>query len=164
MVLNISENEADKLKKQYGLALKSFIDNDNDIILNTFKEEQKVIKSSQLIEIIEARIEEIFSLVAKDINAQNLKSRINNVILTGQGITNISKSDMAGKIILNIPVKISTSRLISLIKPNFNAAYALTKYIAFRPFVRTASSGIVQKSSTNIINQVISRIKEFFYS
>ena len=35
LVLNISEEEADKLKRQYGLALKSFIDNDNDIILNT---------------------------------------------------------------------------------------------------------------------------------
>ena len=32
LVLNISEEEADKLKRQYGLALKSFIDNDNDII------------------------------------------------------------------------------------------------------------------------------------
>ena len=61
LVLNISEEEADKLKKQYGLALKSFIDNDNDILLNTFKGENrnKTIKSSELIEIIEARIEEI---------------------------------------------------------------------------------------------------------
>ena len=31
-VLNISKEEADKLKRQYGLALKSFIDNDNNII------------------------------------------------------------------------------------------------------------------------------------
>ena len=36
LVLNISEEEADKLKRQYGLALKSFIDNDNDILLNTY--------------------------------------------------------------------------------------------------------------------------------
>ena len=163
-VLDISGQEAEKLKKQYGLALKSFIDNDNDIIINTFKEEERTIKSSELIEIIEARVEEIFSLVSKDINAQNLKSKINNVILTGGGITNINKSDIAGKIILNIPVKISTSRLTSIIKPHFNAAYALTKYIAFRPFVRTSSNGIVQKSSKNVINQIVERVKEFFYS
>lgn len=58
LVLNISEEEADKLKRQYGLALKSFIDNDNDILLNTYKGENrnKTIKSSELIEIIEARI------------------------------------------------------------------------------------------------------------
>ena len=41
LVLNISEEEADKLKRQYGLALKSFIDNDNDIILNTRKDNNK---------------------------------------------------------------------------------------------------------------------------
>lgn len=42
LVLNISEEEADKLKRQYGLALKSFIDNDNDIILNTCKDTTKI--------------------------------------------------------------------------------------------------------------------------
>ena len=84
MVLNISEDEAEKLKRQYGLALKSFIDNDNEIILNTCKDEtrSRVIKSSELIEIMEARIEEMFSIINKDITNQGLKSRINNVILT----------------------------------------------------------------------------------
>ena len=118
-VFNITEEEADRLKKQYGLALKSFIDNDTDIILNTYKGEErtKTIKSSELIEVIEARVEEMFSLVNKDITNAGVKSNINNVVLTGQGITNINKSDVAGKITLNIPVKISTGRLVSTIKP-----------------------------------------------
>ena len=83
VVLNISEEEADKLKRQYGLALKSFIDNDNDIILNTSKDNNKnrIIKSSELIEIIEARIEEMFSIVNKDITNQGLKPKINNVVI-----------------------------------------------------------------------------------
>ena len=68
LVLNIAQEEADKLKRQYGLALKSFIDNDNDIILNTCKDnnKNKIIKSSELIEIIEARIEEMFLIINKD--------------------------------------------------------------------------------------------------
>lgn len=166
LVLNISDEEADKLKRQYGLALKSFIDNDNDIILNTYKGDgkNKIIKSSELIEIIEARIEEIFSLVNKDITNQGIKPRINNVILTGQGITNINKSDVAGKIILNIPVKISTGRLISTIKPTYRSAYALVRYIAARPFAKTVSSNIDTKSESTIIKDIIERIKEFFYS
>lgn len=166
LVLNISEEEADKLKRQYGLALKSFIDNDNDIILNTYKGEgkSKVIKSSELIEIIEARIEEIFSLVNKNITNQGIKPRINNVVLTGQGITNINKSDVAGKIILNIPVKISTGRLISTIKPTYRSAYALVRYIAARPFAKTVSSSIDAKSDSNIIKEILERIKEFFYT
>lgn len=166
LVLNISEEEADKLKRQYGLALKSFIDNDNDIILNTCKDtaKNKIIKSSELIEIIEARIEEIFTIINKDLTNKGVKSRINNVILTGQGIINISKSDVAGKINLNIPVKISTGRLIGTTRPTYRTSYALVRYIASRPFTKTVSSSIDTKNNENIFKNVIERIKEFFYS
>ena len=166
LVLSISEEEADKLKRQYGLALKSFIDNDNEIMLNTCKDEtrNKVIKSSELIEIMEARIEEIFSLVNRNITNQGIKQRINNVVLTGQGITSISKSDVAGKIVLNIPVKISTGRAISTVKPDFRTAYALVRYIASRPFAKSVSSKIDTNSKESVIKIVLNRVKEFFYS
>ncbi len=166
LVLNISEEEADKLKRQYGLALRSFIDNDNEITLNTLKNESisKTIKSSELIEIIEARVEEIFSIINKDIINQGIKQKINNVILTGQGIININKSDVAGKINLNIPVKISTGRAVSTVKPAYRTSYSLVRYIAARPFTKTVSSSIDTKSDTNILKTVVERIKEFFYS
>ena len=165
--LNISKEEADKLKRQYGLALKSYIDNDNNISLNTCKDidgKNKTIKSSELIEIIEARIEEIFTIVNKDIMAKGVKSIINDVILTGEGIVNISKSDMAGKIILNIPVKISTGRLISTIKSTYRTSYALVRYIASRPYAETVSSNIDAKIETHIFRDLFEKIKEFFYS
>ena len=166
LVLNISEEEADKLKRQYGLALKSFIDNDNDIILNTCKDnnKNKIIKSSELIEIIEARIEEMFLIINKELTNQGIKPKINNVVLTGQGIVNISKSDVAGKINLNIPVKISTGRLIGATKPTYRTSYALVRYIAARPFAKTVSSSIDTKSNENILKNIWERIKEFFYS
>ena len=166
LVLNITEEEAEKLKKQYGLALKSFIDNDNEIMLNTCKDESrnKVIKSSELIEIIEARIEEIFTLINKDITNNNVKSLINTVVLTGRGISTINKSDVAGKINLNIPVKMSTGRLISTIKPEFRTSYALVRYIAARPFAKSVSSSIDEQSNESLLKTVLNRIKEFFYS
>ena len=166
LVLNISEEEADKLKRQYGLALKSFIDNDNDIILNTRRDnnKNKIIKSSELIEIIEARIEEMFSIINKDITNQGLKQKINNVILTGQGIVNINKSDVAGKINLNIPVKISTGRAISTVKPAYRTSYAVVRYIAARPFAKTVSSNIDTQNNESILKTIFERIKEFFYS
>ena len=166
MVFNISEEEADRLKKQYGLALKSFIDNDTDIMLNTYKGEErtKTIKSSELIEVIEARITELFTLVNKDIMKENIKSNINTVILTGQGITTISKSDVAGKIILNIPVKISTGRLISTIKPTYRSSYALVRYVSSRPFAKNVSSSIDIKTKESFWGTLMERIKEFFYT
>ena len=166
VVLDISIEEAEKLKRQYGLALKSFIDNDNDIVLNTCNglSKTKTIKSSKLIEIIEARIEEIFSLINKDITANGNKTKINNVVLTGQGITNINKSDVAGKIALNIPVKMSTGRLISTIRPSYRTAYSLVRYIAARPFAKSVSSSIDTVLEDNFIKALIARVKEFFYS
>ena len=106
----------------------------------------------------------MFSLVNRDIINQGIKQRINNVILIGQGITNINKSDVAGKIALNIPVKISTGRLVSTIKPSFRTAYALVRYVASKPFSKSVSSTIDVTTDENIFKTIIERIKEFFYS
>lgn len=164
LVLNIAEEEAEKLKRQYGLALRSFIDNDNEITLSTCKNENKIIKSSELIEIMEARIEEIFLIINKEITNQGLKSKINNVVLTGQGIININKSDVAGKIVLNIPVKVSTGRAISTVKQEYRTCYALIRYIAARPFTKSVSSKIDTNSKESFWKTIIMRIKEFFYT
>jgi len=166
-VLDISKEEADKLKRQYGLALKSFIDNDNNIVLNTCKDinmKGRTIKSSELIEIIEARIEEMFTLVNKDITANGIKNNINNVILTGEGIVNINKSDMAGKIILNKPVKISTGRLVSTVKSTYRVSYALVRYIAARPYAKTVSSSIDVKVEKNMLKTAMEKVRDFFYT
>ena len=167
LVLNISTDEADRLKRQYGLAMKSYIDNDNDITLNTCKDGNgnKVIKSSGLIEIIEARIEEIFKLINDDITMQGIKQRINNVVLTGQGIVNISKSDVAGKVILNIPVKISTGRMVSTVRPGYRTAYALVRYVASRQYAKNVSSSIdTNDKDRSFVKVVLEKIKDFFYS
>ena len=165
-VFYITEEEAERLKKQYALALKSFIDNDTDIMLTTYKgdEKNKTIKSSELIEVIEARIEEIFSLINKQITSLGVKANINNVILTGQGITSISKSDVAGKIVLNIPVKIATGRMISTVKPAYRSSFALVKYVSNRPYAKNVASKIDIKSNESFMRTILERIKEFFYT
>ena len=117
-----------------------------------------------MIEIIEARIEEIFTLVNKDITTRGVKNNINNVILTGEGIININKSDMAGKIILNIPVKMSTGRLISSVKSTYRVSYALVRYIAARPYAKTVSSSVSTKTEKNLVKTVLGKIRDFFYT
>lgn len=165
-IFYITEDEAERLKKQYSLALKSFIDNDTDILLTTYKGDQKnkTIKSSELIEVIEARIEEIFALINKQITNMGIKSNINNVILTGQGITSISKSDVAGKIVLNIPVKIATGRMISIVKPTYRSSYAVVRYVSNRPYAKNIASKIDIKSNESFMKTILERIKEFFYT
>ena len=84
--------------------------------------------------------------------------------MTGQGIVNISKSDVAGKINLNIPVKISTGRAISTVKAVYRTSYALVRYIAMRPFTKSVSSDIDTQNNENFLKNIFERIKEFFYS
>ena len=164
LVLDISPDEAEKLKRQYGLALKSYMDNDTEVVLNTAKDGNKIIRSSNIVEIIEARIEQIFELVNKDITSEGIKPKINNVILTGQGITNISKSDIVGKITLNIPVKMATNKIAGVIKPCYTTAYALVRYIALRPFAKTVSSSLDINSNENFFQGLLEKVKDFFYS
>ena len=165
IVLNISHDEAEKLKKQYSLALKSYIDNDSEVVLNTVKDgSEKIINSSNIVEIIEARVEQIFELVNNDISGQGIKQNINNVILTGQGITSISKSDIVGKITLNIPVKFCNSKINEIAKPSYITAYSLIRYIALRPFAKTVSSSIDTKSDGGFLKKTLEKIKDFFYS
>ena len=122
------------------------------------------IKSSELIEIIEARIEEVFMLVNKDIMAHGIKNNINNVILTGEGIVNITKSDTAGRIILNKPVKFASGRLMNTVKSMHRVSYALVRYIAARPYAKTVSSSVSVKTEKNMVKTIMGKIKDFFYS
>ena len=164
LVLSISHEEAEKLKRQYGLALKSYMDNDTEVVLNTVKDGNRIVKSSNIVEIIEARIEQIFELVNRDISNEGIKQNINNVILTGQGITSISKSDIVGKITLNIPVKMATGKIAGLIKPTYSTAYALVRYIASRTKKKTVSSSLDINSNEGFFKNLLEKIKEFFYS
>lgn len=165
VVLGISKDEAEKLKRQYSLALKSYIDNDTNVVLNTnTDDDNKVVKSSQIVEIIEARVEQMFELVNQDISKQGIKQNINTVVITGQGITNISKSDVVGKIILNIPVKVANNKIASIIKPNYATAYALVGYIASRPFAKNVSSSLDIDSDEGFFKNLMEKVKEFFYS
>ncbi len=164
LILNISNEEAEKLKKQYSLALKSYIDHDSEVVLNTVKEGNKVVRSSNIVEIIEARVEQIFELVNKDIAPLGIKQNINTVILTGQGITNISKSDVVGKITLNIPVKTATGKIANLVKPSYETAYSLVNYMASRPFTKSVSSSVDANSDESFVKKILEKVKDFFYS
>lgn len=65
---------------------------------------------------------------------------------------------------MNIPVKISTGRAISTVKPEFRTSYALIRYIALRPFTKSVSSRIDTNSKESFWRVILSRVKEFFYS
>lgn len=164
IVLNISKEEAEKLKKQYGLALRSYMENDTDVILNTAKDDTKMVRSSKIVSIIEARIEQLFDLINQNITDANVKRYINNVTLVGDGIINLNKSDIVSKIKLNIPTKMVSSKVIDLIKPQYITSFGLIRYISERPFSKKSSSTIYEGNKESVFKKLMGKVKDFFYS
>ncbi len=165
IVLNISFEEAKKLKTQYGLALKSYIENDTNILLNTVKDHSRTtIKSSLLAGIIEARVEDMFVQINKYITDLGIKQEINNVILYGQGIKEIEKAEVVGKVALNLPVKLSTNKVLNTIVSDQVRTYSLVRYMASKPYAKTVSSTISIRKQGSFLKDMQEKIKEFFYS
>ena len=160
---DISYQEADKLKKQYGLASSEYIDNDYSITLATYNgpEKMKSVKCSELVEIIEARVEEMFSLVKESIDNNSLQAVIQSCVISGQGINSINKSEKVAEKILRTSVRFGNSKTANLIKPECAAAYGIVKYISNIKHSRNIGSRVQYDEEPTFIENAFKSIKDF---
>ena len=132
--LNIDLDEADKLKRQYNLAIEAMISNNHDVKLTTKKasnEESNIVKCSDIVRIIEARVKEIYQITRKIMAENNLIGKIECVVITGQGLSNISGVEELAVLTLKVnQVRICSPKLINVIKPQHIVAFGMVKYIA----------------------------------
>ncbi|NSW90508.1 MAG: cell division protein FtsA [Firmicutes bacterium] len=133
--LKISYSEADKIKKQYELALTTLIKNDQEISVYDINEEKlKNVQVSQIIEIIEARVCEILSLAKNLIEKyENIDMFNAGIVLTGGGISYVNGNKQIAEDIFNLPVRVASYRsIIGVSKPEFVAAAGIIKHVARR--------------------------------
>ncbi|MBR2289678.1 MAG: cell division protein FtsA [Clostridia bacterium] len=161
--LDISYQEADKLKKQYGLASAEYIDNDYNITLTTYNGEEKMksVKCSELVEIIEARVEEMFTLIKSSIDANNLQGVIQSCVIYGQGINSINKSEKIAEKILRTTVRFGNSKTANLIKPECAAAYGIVKYISNIKHSKNIGSRVQFDEEPTFMENAFQSIKNF---
>ena len=161
--LDISYQEADKLKKQYGLASTAYIDNDYSITLTTYNgdDRMKSVKCSKIVEIIEARVEEIFSLVKSSIDANSLQGIIQSCVISGQGINSINKSEKIAEKILRTSVRFGSSKTANLIKPECVAAYGIVKYISNIKHSRNIGSKVQEDEEPTFFENAFQKVKGF---
>ena len=103
--------EAEKLKYMYGSALSSMV-KDNYVVEVPTVGDRKPRKVSQrvMVEILEARMEEILQLVNKEINGSGYRSRLNaGVVITGGSALLANIVEMAEQI-FDMPVRIGYPR------------------------------------------------------
>lgn len=159
--LEISYQEADKLKKQYGLSRVAYIDNDYSITLSTYTGDlkSKTVKCSELVEIIEARVEEMFMIIKQKIEENNLKSSINSCVIAGQGINSINKSEKTAEEILNTSVKFGNSKTANLIKSECLGAYGIVKYVSNIKHSRNIGSKVQEDIEQTFFENVVQSFK-----
>lgn len=130
--LKISYNEADRLKKQFPLSQKSLINNDQSITIYSIGESaQKLIKISDVVDVIEARVDEIFSILNEKLIESGVKEEIEaGVVLTGQGIYHIAGIQEVSQRTLGIPTRFVNPKLPVGLKLSYITSLGIIKYVA----------------------------------
>ena len=138
--------EASKLKKQYGLSDRQYIEHDYVIKLNTYAgDDQKggAVKCSDLVAIMESRINEIFTIIYQSLKDNNLLNEIKHCVITGSGFNSINKVEKSLENILKIEdIRFGNAKTANLIKPECITSYGIVKYISNIKYTKNIGSTI----------------------
>jgi cell division protein FtsA len=133
--LRIMKNEAERVKKRYGFAVSSLIENEELVEVEMMQgEDLQVIRLSDLVLIIESRMRELFSLVNKEIHTYQLQQFMTNgIVLTGGGSLLTGARELAEEI-FDCPVRIGKPRVLfdlveTLQSPLYATGYGLLVHV-----------------------------------
>ena len=164
--LRISSSEAEKIKRQFELALTSLIKNDQEItVLDINENKKKNVKVSEAVEIIEARVYEIFSLCRNQLQKAGMGKNLNGgVVLTGGGISYIDGNKQLAQEVFELPVRVASVNQQGISKPEYIVAAGLIRYIAnIRKGGSLATEIKIQKGGTTVKSDgIVKRIIRFF--
>lgn len=171
--LKVSEQEAQRLLRQYGLSSLSLIDNDVVIPVSHIGDiANTTIQLSELVEIIESRVYEMLYLVNEKLTSAKLKNKIKSgIVITGQGINHIYGIEKFAQTIFNLPTRVGTLKLIGTLNPTYATALGIIKYVSEIRYLRTVGSDVEPirvENTNNVYNMynhdlsIWDRIKLFF--
>lgn len=130
--LKIPFGEAEKFKKQYDLALTSLIKYDQEELVSDIGDStKKSVKISQMVEIVEARVYEIFSLCKEQLQAAGIEENdIPGIVLTGRGISFFDGAVELAQEVFQVPVRIVSLKGNAGIKLEHSTCAGMIKYVA----------------------------------
>ena len=168
--MKMSYNEAEKAKKEYELALGSLIKNDQEFFFNDLNDNtRKTVRISEIIEIIEARVYEVFTLCRELLEKDGIKFDFGaGVVLTGAGIVYFDGNKQIANDVFGMPVKVYPARAhgsqrseTALAEGIVKHVYRTSKGIKFGSEVQVVKSREIM-SEGGIINKIISLLKHIF--
>lgn len=139
--LKIAAGDAEQLKRQYGYASVSMVDEEESITVGSPGQSRKI-KGRELADIIEARIQEIFHLIKRELEVSDYEGRIpGGVVITGGGVSFIKGASDAASSIIGLPVRIGAPKYIGVASPVYSTAAGMIKYIISNRRFNTSSIG-----------------------
>ena len=155
--------EAEKIKQQYGCSLTSMVGKDETIeVPSVGGRDARVLSRQLLAEILEPRVEEIFTLVNREIVKSGFEDVIaSGVVITG-GTSILPGMPELAEQIFNLPVRRGVPRDIGGLtdvvnSPIYATGVGLVKYGSRNMQTRNFSVG-----DANIFDKVVRRMKEWF--
>ncbi|OGE76051.1 MAG: cell division protein FtsA [Candidatus Doudnabacteria bacterium RIFCSPHIGHO2_02_FULL_48_21] len=164
--LRTSVDVADTVKLEYGRAMPTAVKKDEVINLSKIdKNEEGQVSRLHLTEIIQARLEEIFSMVNKELKAAGRDGQLPaGAVLTGggaklQGIVELAKKELRLPVQIGYPLNIST--IIDRVDdPAYATAVGLVLWAD--EYLASDKAGMGRFASKILQNASIDKIRKFF--
>lgn len=131
--LKIPFSEAEKLKIKYGSVEKLNGITDNKIKVNSSYNEFITVDYSTLVNIIEARVDELLKLVRRKLYEGEYLNDINGIVLVGGGIALLNGVVDLAKKVFDKPVRISSPEYVGAASPVYTTAVGIVKDVLNTP-------------------------------
>jgi cell division protein FtsA len=161
--LRTPSSSAEDIKRRYGSALRSSVHAGETIeVPSTGGREPRVVSRQSLAEIIEARMEEIYTLVHRELIKSGFDEFLTGgVVLTG-GTVMLEGAGELGEHIFNMPVRVGNPTgiggLVDIVNsPAYATAVGLVLY-----GVREGERHLMRATNQNMFQRVKSRMSEWF--
>lgn len=156
--LRISFNEAENLKKQYGVIKPEYMQQETMHVKGIAEDDERQISVEDFCEIVEARVYEIFFLVNREIIKSGIKTRLTSgVVITGGGVSFLKGNKEVAQEVTGLPVRIGIPEYIGVSSPVYSSGVGIVRYLAGR---KHYYPGEIEGVSKNVMLYGKSRAKQ----
>jgi len=161
--LRTPAQEAERIKQKWGCCLTSMVGKDETIeVPSVGGREPRILSRQLLAEILEPRVEEIFTLVNRELIKSGFENRISSgLVLTG-GSAILPGMPELGEQIFNLPVRRGTPQGIGGLADVVNSPIYATGVGLVKYGSRNVQSRNFAIGQENVFDRVVRRMKEWF--
>lgn len=129
--LEVQREEAENLKKEYEICDMTIVKNDTDVLLGDGNSDvRRSVKISEIVEIIEARVYEIFTLCFNLLYKSDvLKNYNGGIVLTGGGVSYVNGCEELAEKVFGLKTRVANFKNFGFIKPEYVTATGIIKYV-----------------------------------